>query len=64
MRDRVPQRGDIVDALVYGETRPAIVTKVWNEYCVDLHVFGDTYGAPPFIYSASVGSQWRWPEVE
>jgi hypothetical protein len=58
-----------------GETRPAIITKVWNPTCVNLHVFGlDNGDSSAGIHTSvtyaetwteqSTAPTWHWPVRE
>lgn len=62
-----PSIGRIVLFNADGKDRPAIITHVWSDECVDLHVFGELYGLSPIVSSAwraqsSSAIGWRWPE--
>lgn len=67
---RLPQH--IVGAESAGELRAAIVTRVWNDTCVNLAVFWDgemvpVEGLPARVTSVVQGTgdgQWDWPARE
>lgn len=70
MMDQKPSVGRIVFTKIAGQIRPAIITVVWSETCVNLHVFGEPIeGVDQGMYPTSVtrfpdcGAErsWDWP---
>lgn len=64
-----PSIGRIVHFVHNGVHLPAIVTKVWSDTCVNLHVFANgsdmtDSGTQTSVCSGEnpVGYSWHWPE--
>ena len=74
--DQKPSIGRIVHyvlpspAKYAGEHRPAIITRVWSDTCVNLHVFedfddGELESLPTSVTFEALGKaerSWHWPE--
>ena len=62
---------DHISPTTKGQSRAAIITRVWNDTCVNLHVFfdGDALppGTSPVVTSVLQGTdedKWMWPPRE
>lgn len=58
----------VVDAYGHIIPRAAIITCVWSDSCVNLHVFGDGSTAEPVdmkptsVSEGNIPNCWSWPE--
>lgn len=62
---QIPTVGRIVHYNNHGTIQAAIISHVWSDTCVNLHIFANQHQVVQFLSSVIFGSddnQWKWPE--